>query len=216
MLAFKKRRYGMRFVSFEIWKQSINFHLSNLNRLLSIFPLLCLSIVGDALHSLLIKQKYQHETISPFQAVREVWKLIPSLFIMKLYFEVSAFLWSFVPIYGIIKGFKHRQYWAMASNVLVFEGLSGNDGRKRCQELIENTGMGVRTLVTMPSLVFVAFLLLWVLIATFIEETTKSYSLFIFIIVTFWLAIPMSGAVNSFLYLKIIKSKTKKARGVSP
>ena len=62
-----------------------------------VFPLLCLPVVGDVLHSLLIAQKVRERELLPAQAVREVWNLVPSILTMKLYFEGAAILWSFVP-----------------------------------------------------------------------------------------------------------------------
>src|SRR4030042_5190376 len=145
-----------------IWKLSLSFYFSNWKTLLPILPLLCLPVVGDVLHSLLIAQEIQGKRLRAAQAVREVWSLLPSVFRMKLYFEGAALLWSFVPIYGIIRDVRHRLHWAMASNVLVFERLSGEAGRKRCRELIQEAfSMGVRTLVTVPVLLMVGVLLAW-------------------------------------------------------
>ncbi len=198
----------MHFRSLAIWKQAVSFHLTYWKDLLPALPLLCLPVVGDALHSLLISQKVQRKDIFPGQAVREVWSLLPSLLAMKLYFEGAALLWGFIPIYGIIQGIKHRLYWAMASNVLVFEGLSGEAGRNRCRELVQDfsRGMEVRTLVTVPSIMITGFLLAWVICGTFFE-TSYSCGFWVFIAAIFWIIIPGSGAVNTFLYLEMHKSK---------
>jgi hypothetical protein len=160
----------MRFRSLGIWNQALVFHMTNWKSFLAALPLLCLPVVGDVLHSLLIAQKVQGKEFRPAQAVREVWSLVPSLLSMKLYFEGAALLWGSVPIYGIIRDIRHRLHWAMASNVLVFEGLSGEAGRTRCRELIqESFSLGLRTLVTVPSLLFVAFILVWVISGTFFD-----------------------------------------------
>jgi len=74
----------MRFRGLAIWKQAVNFHLTHWKTLLPVLPLLCVPVVGDALHSLLIGQKVQRKDIFPRQSVREVWKVLPSLFAMKL------------------------------------------------------------------------------------------------------------------------------------
>jgi len=193
--------------SLAIWNQSLAFHLSNWKSLLPVFPLLCLPVVGDVLHSLLIAQKVQGKELLPAQAVREVWRLFPSVLTMKLYFEGAAFLWSFVPIYGIIRDIRHRLHWAMASNVLVFEKLSGEAGRNRCRELIQEAlSMGVRALVTVPVLLMVAFLLAW-LIGGMVWEPFYSYGFLVLIIASFWIVIPGSGAANTFFYLRITESK---------
>lgn len=197
----------MRFKSLDIWNQALSFHLTNWKTLLPVFPLLCLPIVGDALHSLLINQKIQKKELLTRQAVQEVWSLLPSLVSMKLYFEGAALLWSFVPIYGIIRDVRHRLHWAMASNVLVFERLSGEAGRHRCRELIQKEfSMGVRTLVTVPVLLIVGFLLTWLIGGIFVE-TSYSYGFWVLIAAIFWITIPASGAVNTFFYLQIVKGK---------
>jgi len=190
--------------SLAIWKRSLSFHFSNWKTLLPILPLLCLPVVGDVFHSLLIAQEIQGKRLRAAQAVREVWSLLPSVFRMKLYFEGAALLWSFVPIYGIIRDVRHRLHWAMASNVLVFERLSGEAGRKRCRELIQEAfSMGVRTLVTVPVLLMVGFLLAW-LIGGMVWEAFNSYGFFVLIVASFWIIIPGSGAANTFFYLQIM------------
>jgi len=190
--------------SLAIWRRSVSFHFSNWKTLLPILPLLCLPVVGDLLHSLLIAQEIQGKHLRAGQAVREVWSLLPSVFTMKLYFEGAALLWSFVPIYGIIRDVRHRLHWAMASNVLVFERLSGEVGRKRCRELIQEAfSMGVRTLVTVPVLLMVGFLLAW-LIGGMVWEAFNAYGFFVLIVVSFWIIIPGSGAANTFFYLLIV------------
>jgi hypothetical protein len=140
--------------SIKIWKKAVVFHLENLMHLVPIFPVLFIPIVSDAMYSLLISQQNKNKSISPGQALQKVWRFLPSLFSMKFSFECAAIFWGVIPIYGIIKGIEYRLYWAMASNVLVFEGLSGEVGRNRCQELIQDSsrGIGIRTLVTVPSL----------------------------------------------------------------
>jgi len=189
--------------SLAIWKWSLSFHFSNWKTLLPIFPLLCLPVVSDVLHSLLIAQIIQGKRLHPVQAVREVWSYLPSVLGMKLYFEGAALLWGFVPIYGIFRDIRHRLHWAMASNVLVFEKLSGEAGRKRCRELIEEAfSVGVRTLVTVPVLLMVGLLLAW-LIAGMIWEAFYSYGFFILIVANFWIIFPGSGAANTFFYLQI-------------
>ncbi|MGD9076618.1 MAG: hypothetical protein PVJ69_15475 [Desulfobacteraceae bacterium] len=127
----------MSLESLGIWNQAIRFHIRNWSKLIPVFTLLVIPVLTDALHSLLIKHEIESVEVSPLQAVKQVWRLIPSLLGIKLYFECAAFLWGFVPIYGIIQGVKHRKYWAMGSNVLIFENLSGDTARERCRELVE-------------------------------------------------------------------------------
>ena len=204
----------MGFTSLAIWKQAVTFYLTCWKNLLPIFPLLCVPVLGDALHSLLIMQKIERENLFPMQAVKEVWRLIPSLLGMKLYFEGAALLWGLIPIYGIIQGAKHRMYWAMASNVLVFERLSGKAGRERCRELVKGFlgGIGVRTLITVPALVSTLLLIAWVINATFFE-TSSTYGFWVFVVAVFWIIIPGSGAVNTFCYVEIRKESVMAPQG---
>ena len=138
----------MHLSSLDIWKQAIRFHITNWRKLLPILPLLVIPVLSDALHSLLIKQGIERGEVLPFQAFKQVWRLIPSLLGMKLYFEFAAVLWAFISIYGIIQGAKHRMYWAMGSNVIVFEDLSGKAGRERCRELVKGFLGGIDKGVT--------------------------------------------------------------------
>jgi hypothetical protein len=198
----------MRFRGLVIWKRALVFHFIHLPGLLPVLPLLFFPVVGDALNSLLIQQTIHGACIFPWNAVRNVWSLAPRLFAMKIYFEGIGLLWSLVPIFGILPAIKHRLYWAMASNVIVFEGLSSEVGRDRCRELIENCsgGLGVRTLITVPSLLFTAFVILWLITGT-IFAAAYSYGFWALIILFFLLAFPVSGAVNTFLYLEMVKSR---------
>jgi hypothetical protein len=198
----------MQFRSLFIWKRAVGFHLIHSMSLLAVLPMLCFPVVGDALNSLLIQQKVHGAGIFPWIAVRNVWSLAPRLFVMKVYFESIGLFWSLVPIYGILPAIKHRLYWAMASNVIVFEGLSGQPGRDRCRELIENFsgGLAVRTLITVPALLFTAFVIIWLITGT-IYEVAYSCGFWTLIFLIFWVAFPVSGAVNTFLYLEMVKSQ---------
>jgi hypothetical protein len=66
--------------------------------------------------------------------------------------------------------------------------------------------MGVRTLVTVPVLLIVGFLLTWLIGGMFVE-TSYSYGFWVLIAAIFWITIPASGAVNTFFYLKMVKGK---------
>ncbi len=131
---------------------------------------------------------------------------------MKIYFEAAAFLWAFVPIYGILQAIRHRQYWAMASNVLVFEGLSGEAGRHRCRKLVQDfsKGVGIRALVTIPSLAFTGLLIAWLIIGS-LFEASYSYGFLAFVVLSYWIVVPLSGAVNTFLYLYIREQRNSES-----
>ena len=193
----------MRLKGLAIWNQALSFHLGNWKTLLPVFPLLCFPVVGDALHSLLIAQQIQGKGLHPRQAAREAWGYLAPLFSMKVYFEGAALLWGFVPIYGIFRDFRHRLHWAMASNVLVFERLSGEAGRNRCRELIQKEfSAGVRTLITVPALVVVGSIIAW-LVLGMIWGTFYSFGFWAVILISLWIGMPGSGAANTFLYLEI-------------
>ena len=198
--------------AFSVWRDAARFHLRYWRHLAGIFPLLLVPVLGDLLHSLLIRQSLQQKNISCGRAFRDGWGNVLSLLAMKLSFEVPAFLWGLIPIYGYIKAIQHRLYWGMASNVMVFEGLSGTAARNRCCELIDkySHGSGARALVIVPSLILVAILLAWTVSGS-VYEPLYSYGFLIFLAACFWVAIPGSGAANTFFYLQLIESaKSKK------
>ncbi len=191
---------------FSVWRDAAGFHLRYWRDLAGIFPLLLVPVLGDLLHSLLIRQSLQQGNISCKQALGESWGNVLSLLTMKFSFELPAFFWGLIPIYGYIKAIRNRLYWGMASNVMVFEGLSGTDGRSRCRELIENysQGSGVRPLVIIPSFIFVAILVAWV-VGGSVYEPLYSYGFLIFLVACFWVFVPWSAAANTFFYLQLIE-----------
>jgi len=193
--------------SYPIWDKALDFHISNFIKLLPICPLLFVPVLSDALHSLLIKHQRKFGMLRPFKAAKAALSLTPSLFAMKICFELEAFLWSLIPIYGIIKLARHRVYWAMASNVLVFEGLSGSVGRQRCNQLGEALSgrSGVRMLITVPALILTLVTIVWVATA----EATGTVGLWCFITVIFWLSIPVSGVLNTYLYMALCRKIDK-------
>ena len=196
----------MRFRALLIWKRAIGFQLSHWTSLLPVVPFLCLPVVGDVLSSVLIRQKVHGAGILPWEALRRAWTLVPRLLAMKIYFETIGLLWALVPFYGILPGIKHRLYWAMASNVLVFEGLSGEVGRNRCRELIEefSRGLGIRTLNTVPSLLLTGFVIVWI-VAGSVFEAVYSYGFGALIFLSVWVVFPASSAVNTFFYLELLE-----------
>ena len=126
------------------------------------------------------------------------------LLTMKLYFWFRSLLWSLVPIYGIVKDFRYRMYWAMASNVAVFESLFGKDGRKRCIELVENdfSGIGARTFVTIPGLL-VVFCFLY--LAIFSDVFKVSLGFWMVIFASYWISVPVAATVNTLYYLHLCR-----------
>ena len=197
--------------AFSVWRDAARFHIQYWRNLAGIFPLLLVPVLSDLLHSLLICQSLQGKNISYGKAFRDSWRNVLSLLTMKLSFEVSAFLWGLIPIYGWLKAIQHRLYWSMASNVIVFEGLSGTAGRDRCRELIDkySQGSGVRALLIIPSFILVAILVVWVVSGS-VYEPLYSFGYLIFLAAFFWVSVPWSGAANTFFYLQLIESAKSK------
>jgi hypothetical protein len=191
--------------SVEIWRHALGFQLRHFPRLVPILPLLVLPVLGDALQSVLIAQERSGGAIDVQRAVREALRVTPRLAAMKLAFEGAALAWAFVPIYGIIQGMRHRLYWAMASNVIVFEQLSGEAGRARCRLLAEADGLPLAlwTLVKLPAMLALFLLVLWLGVATALDQG-YSTGLFLWLAASFWVASPGSAAANTFLYLEIV------------
>ncbi len=187
---------------FSIWKQAFEFHFLHGKDIFLLFPFLFVPVLGDVLHSLLIYEVNQKRPIDQLKILRRGIMLTPALFELKIYFFAAAFLWGFVPIYGIIQDLKYRQYWAMASNVLVFEKLTGAAARERCRQLILffPAGSGVRTLVTVPTFFFLVLTIAW-MIGGEVHKTFYFSGLLLLIAAFYWLTVPISGAVNSLLYL---------------
>lgn len=187
-----------------VWKNSIIFYFKHTIQLLPVFPLLFIPIVADALLSLLIFQYKQSQKIFILQAIGQMWKFVPRLFIIKISYFFSAFLWGFIPIYGYFKAIEHRLKWGMASNVLIFEGIPGRDARERCHELITNYshGIGISALFIIPTLIITLFVVVW-LIAGTIYEPLYSTGFILFILFFYTVTVPISSAVNTFMYLEL-------------
>jgi hypothetical protein len=154
------------------------------------------------LHSVLIAREARDGTVDPRGALVEALRALPSLLRMKLAVELRAIAWSVVPIYGMIQGARHRVAWAMASNVVVFEGLRGGDGCERCLGIADGpyARLANRTLVIAPSVALVAAMLVWAVLATWVERG-HSYSTWAVFAAALYFLVPGSAAVNSFLYL---------------
>jgi hypothetical protein len=187
-----------------VWKNSIIFYFKHMPQLLPVFPLLFVPIVADALQSLLVFQYKQSQNIFIIRAIGQMWKFVPRLFIIKISFFFSAFLWGFIPIYGYFKAIEHRLKWGMASNVLIFEGIPGRDVRERCHELITNYshGIGISALCIIPTLIITLFVVAW-LIAGTIHEPLYSTGFILLILFFYIVTVPISSAVNTFLYLEL-------------
>jgi hypothetical protein len=206
-LAGLESDYTTRWLALRVWIRVIKFQLENLKTLLYLFPLLWIPVYADALHTALVRQTLQGRKPDRAEAAREALTAFLPLLGMKLYFFVATLLWSVIPIYGIIKDVRYRLYWAMASNVILLEGLSGSEGRKRCRELIESSssGFALRTLFTLPSLLATAFLVLGAYSAMY----SMNAFFWICLLLLLWLVIPASATANTFAYLNLVESEKR-------
>ena len=186
--------------SIAIWMNAVTFYITNVGKLITIFPLLYVPFVGDALISVIFKQKLEEGNIKPMQAVKEVWQYVPSLFLLKLGLQIKLILWCFIPIYGHIKALQYLKYWGLASNIIVFEGLSGEMALSRAKELIVFTEIGLKTLAIIPNVLFVTLLVSWVFISEISQIQMFNFWLLIAI---FLIIIPIYLAVDTLLYLDI-------------
>lgn len=198
---------------FAIWMDAARFHLHNARSLAGVLPLLLVPVVGDLLQSVLIRQHVETNRISPVRALRDGWRKILPLFVIKLKIEISALLWGLIPLYGYIKAIECRLRWGMASNVIVFEDLTGVAAQDRCRELIDrySSGIAVRTLVIVPMLIMLAILLFWVVSGS-VFELIYSYGFWFFFITYFWVVIPWAGAANTFVYLQLRNREASQAQ----
>jgi hypothetical protein len=172
-------------------------------------PLLCLPILGDVLSSILVREEMRATRFKVSEIVKESLSKSIKLISVKFYFEIRGFFWAFIPIYGYIKALRHRQYWAMASNVLIFEGKEGRPAIERCKAIIEDTqdGLATRALVTIP-VIFVGLLfIIWAIVGTY-KEALYFPSFVALLLLTYVIAVPFSGIVNTILYLTISKRVT--------
>lgn len=192
-----------------LWRRALSFHLRHLPQMLVILPLLIVPVLGDALHSVLIGQERETGRIEVLRAVREAARITLPLAAMKIAFEGAAIAWAVIPIYGVIQGMRHRLFWAMASNVVVFERLTGEAGRSRCRAIANGDGLGLAlwTLVKLPAVFVTIIFALWLGITTLLNHGYAG-GLLAAVIAVLWLAGPGSAAVNTFLYLDIVPGLT--------
>jgi len=189
-----------------IWKDAVRIQFNIITQSMLVVPMLFVPVLNDILSAVLIRQYNSANKIEPRNAISESITGLIKLIRMKLYFEIRSMLWALIPIYGYIKALRHRQYWAMASNVLVFEGNYGEKGIKRCRDIIDNhsSGLATRTLITIPTILLFLVTVVWVISGTMLEMLY--FPGFVTIIVFIYIiTVPVSGAVNTLLYLRLIK-----------
>ena len=191
-----------------IWKQSASFYKTHWDEIAPLVPLLFIPVFVDAFIAFLMIQNINSGSLQPFRALQLALKNTPRLFILKLRFEISGGLWSFIPLFGWYKAYRHRIAWAMASNVIAFEDLPIALALKRCSQLVEiaDPGKSLRTLITIPAAVEVMLLILLAFGAYVLDSPLFFWvSTFFF----FWTLLPWSAAVNTFFYLSLPKNAVK-------
>jgi len=199
-----------RWPAIRVWARVVRFQITHVKLLLCLFPLLWIPVYADALHTALVRQALEGRKLDRPAAVREALSALLPLLGMKLHFFAVTLLWSLIPIYGTIKDVRYRLYWAMASNVILLEGLSGSEGRRRCRELIESpaSGFALRTLFTLPSLLGAAFCVLGAYSAMY----GMPAFFWICLLLLLWLVIPASATANTFAYLILSKANGPSTR----
>jgi hypothetical protein len=192
-----------RFSNLDIWLKALAFHKRNWSDVVAVFPLLFVPIFTDTFHAILVRQEVSPQgRISISAAIKETFGHILDVFLMKFYFEFVAALWSYLPVYGWFKDFQHRVNWAMVSNVVAFERLTGSIGDHRCVEVASSVPLAraARILFTIPSLLVFLYLAI-IGLGTYLFETSLFFWVFGFMI--FWTLLPWAAVVNTYLYLSI-------------
>lgn len=186
--------------SIRIWGKAINFYIANLFLFIPVLPLVFIPFLGNIFLSVLIKQKIHDEKIAIFTAIKESWNYVATFIYLSFSFAFLPAITEGVPVLGDYLDVKYSRYIAMLPNVMVFEGLTGkSECRERCQTLVHNQGIAIRTTYTIPVLLGIVYLIFWVSYVTAFEP---SHPILLFVIPLFFF-MPISGAVNTFLYLML-------------
>jgi hypothetical protein len=192
-----------------IWRDALAIGLKVASRAIWALPLLCVPIMGDVLSSILVREEMKTSKLKASEIVRESFSKSRKLFMVKFYFEFRSFLWAFIPIIGYIKALRHRQYWAMASNVLIFESQEGRKAIERCKEIIDGNqeGVATRALVTIPIILGGLMFAFYAVVGT-TNEKFYFPGFIVLLVVTYFIAVPFSGIINTMLYLSIEEKGT--------
>ena len=107
-----------------------------------------------------------------------------------------------IPLIGWVKNAQLRVALGMTSNVMLLEGASDAVCRLRCEDLSRHRDRGllVRTLVTIPALLYMIIIVLCVMG----EQLVAGGCLLVFwIVFALWIVLPASAAANTFAYLEV-------------
>lgn len=189
----------------DLWRETIRFQATNFGKLIPILPFLLLPVVGNLLHSLIVRQYLYTKKIDAMTALNNVWPLVWPYFKIKMRFTAIETITDGLPIIDEIVDVKYTQYAAMISNVIVFEGLFGKPCINRCKEIVKGKGLAVRATFTAPVLLFVAILILW---TAFVTTFEFPLALPILILLIVYIIGPFSGTTNSLLYLLLTSKES--------
>ena len=187
--------------SVEPWRCAARFHAAHAGQLLPWLPVLCTPILSDVLHSCLIRQTRRGESLRVGAALADSMRALPATLALKIVFEAQGLLWGLLPIVGIPRVIHHRICWGLASNVVVFEGRRGADGRARCDALANASDVhGVRALFLIPVLLVIAIIVMANVVVPWLQSRAVFW---IGIAGVLWVVVPASAAVNTFFYLDL-------------
>lgn len=188
--------------AFGIWGRVFGFYVEHWLDLLVILPLLFLPVFTDALHTLLIQQHIRQQALRMGDSLKQALKTTMPLLGVKWAFCWRSALWGIIPLIGWVKCAQLRVARGMASNVMLLEGASDEVCRLRSENLSRHRDRGllVRTLVTIPALLYMSTIVLCVMG----EQLAAGGWVFAFwIVFALWIVLPASAAANTFAYLEV-------------
>ena len=161
----------------------------------------------DCLHANIIREEIEHnDRTSITRVLLETFRTFPRFIRVKIFFFICALIWGYIPFIGWFVDFHYRIRWAMCSNVVVFENLSGDKARDRCKLLADKIIQAKQTgvLFAIPNILIFLFVLIFAVSITLLRT-----SLFLWLLYfgCLWIVLPASAAVNTILYLSIVGNK---------
>jgi hypothetical protein len=188
--------------AFGIWSRVFGFYIQHWPDLLAILPLLFFPVFTDALHTILIQQHMKQRTLRMGDGLRQALKTTIPLLEMKWAFWWRSMLWGMIPLVGWIKDAQLRVAWGMASNVMLLEGTMGAACQMRCENISHhlNRSLLVRSLVTVPALIHMSTIVLYVLGEQFVGG---GWLFALWLVLFIWIILPASAAANTFAYLEV-------------
>ena len=186
--------------SLRIWGKAIKFYADNFISLIPIIPFLFMPFIGNLLLSVIIKQEIIHKRTFLSSVLSECWQYLYIFIYLTLTFAFLPAITEDIPIVGEYFDVKYSRYKAMLPNVLVFEKITDKtECRARCQSLVYNEGIAIRTIYTIPALIGALLIIGWVICVTVFQPIHP----ILILIVAFILIVPLSSAANTFLYLML-------------